>query len=471
MVETLFLTGRLAADALRATLSRLELDFDYDVAELHASVAALMRTEWIARHLPADCGCARVMIPGLCRGDLGLIEDRVGVPVLRGPKDLKDLPLHFGQERVLEGYGEYRVRIIAEIVEAWRMPLPEILAQAEYFRASGADVIDLGCPPMEAFPDVGTVVRALKERGDAVSIDTFHEATIREADEAGVDLLLSVNSQNLDIVPELHCKVVVIPDFGEGLESLERNVSRVAELGAAFVIDPILDPISFGFTASLERFCEVRRRHPDAELLMGLGNLTELTDADSVGINAVMAGIIEELGIDYLLTTEVISWTRGAVRELDHARKLMHYAVGNRTLPKNLDDALVVLKDPPFETYSVAELRDMQSLVRDRNFRIFADGEAVTVFNRALFLRGTDPRSLFAELGVDEAGHAFYLGRELERAALAVRLGKKYVQESPLRWGYLSAGDDVTDETESPEGGRGDDELDGTGDFGERGPA
>ena len=294
------------------------------------------------------------------------------------------------------------------------------------------------------------MVLALRERGLAVSIDTFHTATIREADEAGVDLLLSVNGQNLDIVPDLRCKVVVIPDFGEGLDSLERNVDRVAELGAAYVIDPILDPISFGFTASIERYCEVRRRHPEAEMLMGLGNLTELTDADSVGVNAVMAGVIEELGIDYVLTTEVISWARGAVRELDHARKLMHYAVGNRTLPKNLDDALVALKDPPFESYSEAELRDMQHQVRDRNFRIFADGEAITVFNRALFLRGTDPRELFAALGVEEASHAFYLGRELERASLAVRLGKKYVQESPLRWGYLSAADDTADPAEGP---------------------
>lgn len=471
MVDTLFVTGRLAADALRATLARLELDFDYEVAELRGSVAALMRTEWIARRLPADCDCAQVMIPGLSRGDIGLIEDRVGVPVVRGPKDLKDIPLHFGQERVLEGYGEYHVRIIAEIVEAWSLPLPEILAQAGYFLASGADVIDLGCPPMEAFPNVGEVVHALKERDLTVSIDTFHTETIREADEAGVDLLLSVNGQNLDIVRDLRCKVVVIPDFGEGLDSLERNVSRVADLGAAYVIDPILDPLSFGFTASLERFCEVRRRHPDAEMLMGLGNLTELTDADSVGINAVMAGVIEELRIDYVLTTEVISWARGAVRELDRARKLMHYAIKNHTLPKNLDDALIALKDPPFETYSETELRDMRRHVRDRNFRIFADDEAITVFNRGVFLRGTDPGELFAALAVEEPSHAFYLGRELERAALAMRLGKKYVQESPLRWGYLSPPDDVADQTESSDGEQGDDEANETAGEGERGPA
>ena len=38
--------------------------------------------------------------------------------------------------------------------------------------------------------------------------------------------------------------------------------------------------------ASLERYAEVRRRYPDAEMLMGIGNLTELTAADSTGVNA-----------------------------------------------------------------------------------------------------------------------------------------------------------------------------------------
>ena len=332
-----------------------------------------MRTEWIARRLPDDCGCEQVMIPGLCRGDLATIEAKVGVPVIRGPKDLKDLPAFFGQAVDLEGYGEYKAQILAEIVEAYRMPFADILAQAEYFRASGADVIDLGCPPMEAFPGVGEVVAGLKQRGFTVSIDTFDAQTIREADAAGADLLLSVNAQNMDLVPHLRCKAVVIPDFGEGLESLERNISRVDALGASYIIDPILDPISFGFTASLERYCEMRRRYPEAEMLMGLGNLTELTDADSVGINAVMAGVIAELGIDYVLTTEVVSWARGAVRELDLARKLMHYAILNRVLPKGLEDGLVALKDTPFETYSEAELRDMQERVRDKNYRIFAE--------------------------------------------------------------------------------------------------
>ncbi len=442
----LFVTGRLAADALRRTLGRLDLDFDHEVLVLDGSVAALMRTEWIARRLPGDCGCGQVVIPGLCRGDLTPIEAKAGAPVVRGPKDLKDLPVFLGHELDLEGYGEYKTRILAEVVEAYRLPFSEILAQAEYYRASGADIIDLGAPPMEEFPGVGGVVAGLKERGFAVSIDSFHEATIREADEAGVDLLLSVNAQNAELVPHLRCKVVVIPDFGEGLESLERNVATVEALGATYVIDPILDPLSFGFTESLGRFAETRRRHPDAEMLMGLGNLTELTDADSVGINAVMAGVVAELGIDYVLTTEVISWARGAVRELDLARRLMHYAVTTRVLPKGLDGRLVALKDTPFEWYAEDELRDMQREVRDRHYRIFTDERRVYVFNRDTFLCGRDPHELFAALDVSDAGHAFYLGCELERAALAVRLRKKYTQESPLDWGYLSA-------DEAPPGG------------------
>jgi dihydropteroate synthase-like protein len=362
------------------------------------------------------------------------------VPVVKGPKDLKDLPVAFGRERVLRGYGEYRVRVVAEIVEAWQLALDEIIAAAEYYQASGADIIDLGCPPMEPFVGVGAVVTELKRRGYTVSVDTFDEPTILEADAAGVDLLLSVNQQNMHLVPELSCKVVVIPDFGEGLDSLERNVADVARHGVPHVLDPILDPLGFGLTAAVERYAETRRRHPDAEILMGVGNVTELTDVDSTGVNAVMAGIITELDIDYVLTTEVISWARGAVRELDLARKLMFYAKRSGVPPKSIDDRLIALKDVPFDAYTEAELRAMQRKVEDRNLRIFTDHEKVYVFNRDVFLTGVDAGELFAQLHVGDAGHAFYLGRELERATLAVRLGKKYVQESGLRWGYLDEG-------------------------------
>jgi dihydropteroate synthase-like protein len=285
---------------------------------------------------------------------------------------------------------------------------------------------------------VAEVVARLKERDFVVSVDTFDPDTILRADAAGLDLLLSINSQNMELASRLQCKVVVIPDSDQGLPSLEANIAQLGAWGIPYVIDPILNPISFGFAESLDRFYQVRQRYPEAEMLMGLGNLTELTDADSTGINAVMAGFITELKIDYVLTTEVISWARGAVREFDLARKLMYYAQENGVLPKHLDDSLLTIKDPPEEHFTEEELRHMHAQIRDRNLRIFADDKLIYVFNNRLFVTGTDPAEIFARLDESDGSHSFYLGRELERAALAVKLGKKYVQEEALRWGYLS---------------------------------
>jgi dihydropteroate synthase len=162
-----------------------------------------------------------------------------------------------------------------------------------------------------------------------------------------------------------------------------------------------------------------------------------------------------ELNIGYVLTTEVISWARGAVRELDIARRLMHYAARRRTLPKHIDDRLLTVKDPPFGFYTEDELRAMQRDVKDQNLRIFTDDRFIYVFNRALFVKGTNIREIFRQLGVTDASHAFYLGQELQKAALAVQLGKKYIQEQPLRWGYLGEEGQRSEEAEEPKGSDG----------------
>jgi dihydropteroate synthase-like protein len=439
MPSLLFVTGRLAAQSLRTALEGISPALDYEIAILPISVAALMDTRFIAAHLSAGEGFDKVMIPGTCAGDLGPIADKLGVEVIRGPKDLKDLPSHFGATRSLEGYGAHGVKIVAEIVDAHKLRLEQILAKAAYYKAGGADIIDVGCPVDGGFKGIGTVVSALKANGFLVSVDSFNADDILNADHAGADFLLSVNSQNLDLTRRVRCRAVVIPDDSQGLDSLERNIAQLEAWGIPYIIDPILKPIGFGFTGAIQDFITTRRRHPQAQMLMGLANLTELTDADTTGITAVMAGIIAELGIDYVLTTEVSSHARGAVRELDLARRLMHYACRNKVLPKHLHAGLITAKDPAFSTYSEAELRAMQAEVHDRNFRIFADREYVYVFNNRLFIKGTDIQNIFDQLGVEDAASAFYLGKELQKAILAQRLGKKYVQEEDLRWGYLSS--------------------------------
>jgi dihydropteroate synthase-like protein len=437
MFRHLFITGKLAAPSLRNTLNGIP-DLEFEIAVLPISVAALMNTRFIAKHLDSAMDCAKAVIPGACKGELDLVAEKLGIAAVRGPSNLKDIPSLFGSVIRLQGYGAYRTKILAEIVDAHQIGLQSILAQAAYFRDSGADIIDLGCPAEGNFPEIGKAVKALKEAGFMVSVDSFNPEDILKADQAGVDLALSVNSTNLEIAQKLRCKVVVVPDFDGGLQSLERNIAQLDAWHVPYIIDPVLSPIGLGFADSIGDYIAVRRNHPKSEMLMGIGNLTELTDADSIGINAVMAGVIAELGIDYALTTEVVSWARGAVRELDLARRLMHYAHKNKIPPKHLNDELIVIKDPPFNSFTEDELRTMQLKVRDENFRIFADRNFIYVFNRDVFVKGAEIQTIFNQLGELDPSHAFYLGKELQKAILAVQLGKKYVQEDPLRWGYLS---------------------------------
>jgi dihydropteroate synthase-like protein len=443
--RVLFVTGRLAEPALRRVLEGMAPPFACDLAVLKITVAALMTTPWIARHLEVPDGVDLVLLPGLCEGDLSALRDTLGVEVARGPKDLRELPRFFGRAANVEEYGAFDIEILAEINNAPRLQADEVRTAADYFRESGADIIDIGCTPGLPYPALGEVVSSLVSAGFRVSIDSFDAVEIRTAVAAGAELVLSINGSNIDVVPDLAgtgARVVALPDSGAPLETIEPTLERLAAHGVPYLIDPILEPIGMGFTASIERYAEARRRWPAAEMLMGIGNLTELTAADSTGVNAILIAVCQELGIRAVLTTEVIPWARGAVREVDVARRLMHYAVTHRTIPKNIDDRLVTIKDPEVLTYSDAELRALQASITDPNFRIFADRDAITVLNNEQFVRGTDIQAIFTELRVDEPTHAFYLGKELARASLAVTLGKTYRQEGALAWGYLTPADE-----------------------------
>jgi dihydropteroate synthase-like protein len=435
----LFVTGKLAAPALHAMLGRAELPFGYDVAVMKITVAALMTTEWIARRLEVPDAITRIMIPGLCQGETDVLAERFGLPVEKGPADLKQLPSWFGQADARATYGPRDVRVFAEINNVPRLSRERILELAAYYRDAGADVIDLGLSLDRRWLDEGpAIIAELRDRDFTLSIDTMDPEEILMADEAGVDYVLSLNGSNRELAQRLRATPVLIPDTPEDLDSLEATIAHLDRLDKPYLVDPIIEPIGTGFAASLGRYLDMRRRHPDVEMFMGIGNLTELTEADTTGVNAVLLGFCQELGIRNVLTTEVIEWARGAVREAVLAAQLMHFAQEQGTPPKHVDGRLLTVKDEELRPYAESELRELQAQVTDPNFRIFADSEWIYVFNAELFVKGTDFNEIFDQLGVDEATHAFYLGKELMKATIARALQKNYRQESPLDWGYLT---------------------------------
>jgi dihydropteroate synthase-like protein len=435
----LFVTGRLAARALRDTLDRSDLGFDYDVAVMRITVAALMTTDWIAGRLEVPESVTRIMIPGMCEGDVDVLSERFGVPAEKGPADLKALPAWFGQAEARASYGDRDIRVFAEINHVPYLDRDRIFEIAEYYRDAGADVIDLGLSLGRSWLKEGPrVIAELREAGFVLSIDTLDPDEIRMADEAGVHYVLSLNGSNRHLAESLSATPVLIPDSPDDLGSLDATIAHLQRLGKPYLVDPIVEPIASGFAASLGRYLDVRRRHPDAEMFMGIGNLTELTEADTTGVTAVLIGFCQELGIRNVLTTEVINWARGAVQEAVIAAQLMHFAITRGTTPKHVDGRLLTVKDAELRPYAEDELRELHAQVTDPNYRIFADADWIYVFNADRFVKGTDFNEIFDQLGVDEATHAFYLGKELMKATIARSLRKNYRQESPLDWGWMT---------------------------------
>ena len=241
----------------------MQAPFEMDVAMLPITVAALMTTEWIAKHLTVPAGTDLVLIPGLCEGATSSIAEHFAVRVEKGPKDLREIPEYFGQAAAREEYGAWDIEIIAEINNAPRLSRDAITREALRFRDAGADYIDIGCTPGLAFPELGSVVAELVSAGMRVSIDTFNAEEIRTAVDAGATLVLSINGGNLDVARELAgrgVRVVALPDFGAPLDSIAPTLELLSQLDVPFLIDPIIEPIGFGFTASIERYAEARRR-------------------------------------------------------------------------------------------------------------------------------------------------------------------------------------------------------------------
>jgi dihydropteroate synthase-like protein len=436
----LFLTGKLAEKSLHRVLEAMQpAGFTYEVRQIGVSVAGLMTADLIRRRVNDLGRATQIMVPGRCRGDLDALATHFGVPVVRGPAELKDIPQFFGRAARPVDLSRYDVLIFAEIVEATALDVPGILARARRYRDDGADVIDLGCLPDTPFPHLEEAIQELKREGFRVSVDSLEPADLRRGGKAGVDYLLSLKEDTLWIADEVAATPVLIPAQAGDLDSLAHAIEHMTATGRAFFADPVLDPIHFGFTASILRYAELRERFPEVPIMMGIGNLTELTEADTTGVNALLLGIASELRVNAVLATEVSPHARSAVREADLARRVMFAARAESSLPKGYDPGLTTTHErKPFPD-SVEEIVELARAVKDPSYRIQVSEGGIHLFNRDGHHTATEAFDLYPHLRVDgDTGHAFYLGVELAHAQTAWELGKRYSQDEPLAWGVAA---------------------------------
>jgi dihydropteroate synthase-like protein len=449
----LFLTGHLAQPRLEAVLDSMDAEFDWKVCDIGVKVAALMTEEIILRRLESAGDAEKIMLPGRCRADLDRLSAHYGVPVVRGPDEVKDIPTYFGRARKASDMTQYDIQIFAEIIDATTLSIEEILERAEEYSYKGANVIDLGCLPDTPFPNLEEAVGALKKHGYRVSIDSADPDELLRGGRAGADYLLSLNESTLHIADEVPSIPVLIPKEHGDMASLNRAMDAFDAKGLPYLADPVLDPINFGFMQSLERYAQLRRERPDVDILLGTGNLTELTDADTTGITAVLIGIASELGIKNVLVVQVSPHTRRTYEEHDIARRMMFASRADAELPKGYTDQLLGLHAKRPFPQTPKEIEENAAAVRDKNYRIEVAEDGVHIYNRDGHHVAQDVFALFPKLGIEEDGpHAFYLGAELAKAEIAWRLAKRYAQDEPLDWG-VAADSPIDDRTRLKDAG------------------
>lgn len=481
-MKVLLLTGRLAEDDVRNAVNSARMPADVLVLDL--DIAAFITPEHVRRAAPG--GYDLILLPGLITSDFSDVERELGTKIRLGPKNAADIThvldhieeielssrtpacaliaerlarnaeetLRRIEQRarppvVVRGVGiggGSRMKVLAEIVDAPRMGDGALEDKIRYYESQGADMIDLGLPLDATTDDVRRVVRIARSLTELpVSIDTLRPDLILAGVESGADMILSIDGSNMhavaDALLERDVPAVVIPGPG----NLESNLTAALELGLTVIADPVLSPPLNGLADSIARYINFRRDHPDIPLFLGVGNVTELIDADSQGVNAILAAIGAEVGASILFTPEYSPKAKGSIKELRRAAEMMALARERRSPPKDLGKDLLILKEKrsrsevvPPDHLDVMSARSSRMFVLDPagSFRIGLCGDEIVAVHDRMVIKGRTAREILdtaIDLNlVSRLDHAAYLGRELEKAEIALRLGKSYTQDEEL---------------------------------------
>jgi len=443
-----------------------------------------------------------VVFPGFIPGDLSYIEKETGTRAVKGPKDLADLPF------VLERIGElelspeipacellkdeferraleeiertrdpayvdehitkpgtirigglpvgpgFPMRVLAEIVDAETLPDETILERARYYRDSGADIIDIGISTRT--PDrLEEVVGLLRDDIDLpLSVDTMEPENIERAVDCGADLILSFDRDLIPMFEGLKTPAVIIPRKNgvipkkaeERISLLEESITMAKDSDFENIVaDPVLDPAGFGLVESIIAY----RRFKEANqipILFGAGNVTELIDADSTGVNGLLCAIASECGADIVFSPEYSDKARGSISELATGVKMMFLARRRQSTPKDLGIDLLRLKDKRIRRDPLPDLGDLEerearastshSMDRAGYFKIYVADKIYCLHFRNRrpdhLVTGTEAKAIcdtLFNLGLfADYSHALYMGRELQRAEWALKNGTSYVQ-------------------------------------------
>ncbi len=356
-------------------------------------------------------------------------------------------------------------KVVAEICDAPMLSNENLKERAKYFTDAGAKIIDIGMMPEAKPEEVKRIIKAIREVTNVpFSIDTINQDEILGGVKYGAGMLMSIDATNFKIVENFDVPVVVIPRDEKGikspnerlkfLENLIANIKKRNE-NINIIADLILDPPNFGLSGAIALYGKFREKHKDMAMLMGVGNVTELMDVDSHGINALLTAMAYEMKIDLLFTPEYSTKAKGSVREINKAIDMMYLANKRNQPPKEVGIDLLILKDKHKVNFELkcndffdAENFKFRRKLDKINFRIIVKDKIYVMMrenrspaeNPKICIKGNKAEEIYLaiiahiskqDLKISNE-HCAYLGKELGKAEIALKLGKNYIQDEGL---------------------------------------
>ena len=367
---------------------------------------------------------------------------------------------------------DYPMRVLGEIVHTPWLSDKELEEKIIYYLNSGADMIDLGMVSNEDHSkDLKRIISIARDITDKpISVDTLNTKELIEAVNLGVDMILSIDGGNADeLIPHLkdtdtvavvlptNYKINYVPEtIDDKIKSLEENINKLIENDIKVVGDPILEPINnngCNFTESIIA-CKIFKERNNIPMFFGIGNVSELFDVDSNGAHATLTAIGSEIGANILFTPEASSKCKYSIKELKIATKMMFLAKKRNSLPKDVGFDLINYKDKKFdELTTYHNYKDISVIMAEENekqildegsFKIELDRKnkliVVIYFDRRknpkYIIKGKTAKEIYETAIrynlIKKMDHASYLGKELQKAEIALKIGKKYNQDFEL---------------------------------------
>ncbi len=474
------LTSRTADPLVRETLKGVR-EVETIVVPLPVPVISILTTRTIAsilRSRPDLAGLLSsadiVIVPGAVTGDARDITAVISRPTYKGPKALGELPAALSL--VAKGVQLDPLKSADEVLGSLRPSLtyeqafrigglsiprrgPPVLIFAEAgpetppdavgqvsrrLVADGADLIVVGSVQSMTPDELASRVRAALSSGRPVIAEASSAPQIESALSAGAEGVSVTAEVALAAADLIRDSVVIVSsrDLREA-ERVERELR-----GFRLIIDPVLEVPPLGMTSSLMRYAEASARL-SSPILFSAADVTEDVEADTGGVHGLLALMAVELGASaYLVVEETYKSFRGTA-EAREAVRLAEQAWQAKSTERGMFSRLLVLKQaspppkPPAQGVPIESVGYVEPKIATDHYVVVsvdhASGEImVTLVRQGRAVASmvgkhamSVARAAVRQFGLDPE-HSAYLGYEVAKAELALKLGRTYTQDEQV---------------------------------------